>query len=211
MYERFTDRARKVLQLATQEGHRLGHDELSPEHVLIGIVKEGRGVAHSVCESLGIELSLRTIREALPPAGKEWVCGGKLPQNPACKAVVERAIKEAQELAHNYVGTEHLLLGLAVDPEGLTAKLIHPKTADDLRAAVKTILTDRPKPTDENADLLEALAKRLEAAEREIRQSRIVLEILVTNARHKLNPIPTEIAAIAEALQPIAQKLLGEK
>ncbi|MFI5458341.1 MAG: ATP-dependent Clp protease ATP-binding subunit [Isosphaerales bacterium] len=125
MFERFTDRARKVMQLANQEAQRFNHEYVGTEHVLLGLIKEGSGVAANVLRNL--EVDLRKIRnevEKIVQAGPEMVTMGKLPQTPRAKKVIEYAIEEARNLNHNYVGTEHLLLGLLREQEGVAAQVL---------------------------------------------------------------------------------------
>src|SRR3954451_4607755 len=110
MYERFTDRARKVMQLANQEAQRFNHEYIGTEHILLGLVKEGSGVAANVLKNLDIDLrKIRLEVQNIVQSGPDAVLG-KLPQTPRAKKVIEYAIEEARNLNHNYVGTEHLLL-----------------------------------------------------------------------------------------------------
>src|SRR6478672_3126210 len=125
MYERFTDRARKVMQLANQEAQRFNHEYIGTEHVLLGLIKEGSGVAANVLKNL--EVDLRKIRlevEKLVQSGPEIVSMGKLPQTPRAKKVIEYSMDEARNLGHNYVGTEHILLGLLREQEGVAAQVL---------------------------------------------------------------------------------------
>ncbi|MFN7731243.1 MAG: ATP-dependent Clp protease ATP-binding subunit [Pirellula sp.] len=125
MYERFTDRARKVMQLANQEAQRFNHEYIGTEHILLGLVKEGSGVAANVLRNL--EVDLRKIRlevEKLVQSGPEMVTIGKLPQTPRAKKVIEYSMEEARNLNHNYVGTEHILLGLLREQEGVAAQVL---------------------------------------------------------------------------------------
>ncbi|HEX8876577.1 MAG TPA: Clp protease N-terminal domain-containing protein [Phycisphaerales bacterium] len=139
MFERFTDRARKVMALANQEAQRFNHEYIGTEHILLGIVKEGSGVGANVLKNLDIDLRrVRNEVEKLVKPGVEMVVMGKLPQTPAAKKVIEYAIIEARDLNHNYVGTEHLLLGLTRDTNttacealakfGVTADLLRKET-----------------------------------------------------------------------------------
>ena len=125
MYERFTDRARKVMQLANQEAQRFNHEYIGTEHILLGLVKEGSGVAANVLKNL--EVDLRKIRlevEKLVQSGPEMVTVGKLPQTPRAKKVIEYSMEEARNLNHSYVGTEHILLGLLREQEGVAAQVL---------------------------------------------------------------------------------------
>src|SRR5437899_5054254 len=125
MYERFTDRARKVMQLANQEAQRFDNEYIGTEHILLGLVKEGSGVAANVLKNLDVDL--RTIRlevEKLVQSGPDMVSLGKLPQTPRTKKVIEYAIEESRNLKHNYIGTEHLLLGLLREQEGVASQVL---------------------------------------------------------------------------------------
>src|SRR5579864_7723119 len=125
MYERFTDRARKVMQLANQEAQRLNHEYIGTEHILLGLVKEGSGVAANVLKNLDIDLrKIRLEVEKLVQSSPEVGTPGKLPQTPRAKKVIEYSIEEARNLSHNYVGTEHLLLGLLREQEGVAAQVL---------------------------------------------------------------------------------------
>ncbi len=125
MFERFTERARKVMALANQEAQRFNHEYIGTEHVLLGLVKEGTGVGANVLKNLGVELhKVRMEVEKLVKAGPDMVTMGKLPQTPRAKKVIEYSIEEARNLNHNYVGTEHLLLGLLREHDGVAAQVL---------------------------------------------------------------------------------------
>ena len=125
MFERFTDRARKVMALANQEAQRFNHEYIGTEHILLGLVKEGSGVAANVLKNMDVDLKkLRLGIEKLVKSGPDMVTMGKLPQTPRAKKVIEYAIEEARALNHNYVGTEHILLGLLRETEGIAAQVL---------------------------------------------------------------------------------------
>src|SRR5256885_16651469 len=125
MYERFTDRARKVMQLANQEAQRFNHEYIGTEHILLGLVKEGSGVAANVLKNLDIDLrKIRLEVEKIVQAGPDMVTTGKLPQTPRAKKVIEYSIEETRNLNHNYLGTENLLLGLSREQKGVTAHVL---------------------------------------------------------------------------------------
>ena len=125
MFERFTDRARKVMALANQEAQRFNHEYIGTEHILLGLVKEGSGVGANVLKNLDVDLrKVRLEVEKLVKSGPEMVTMGKLPQTPRAKKVIEFAIEEARNLNHNYVGTEHLLLGLLREHDGVAAQVL---------------------------------------------------------------------------------------
>ena len=125
MFERFTDRARKVMALANQEAQRFNHEYIGTEHILLGLVKEGSGVGANVLKNLDVDLhKVRMEVEKLVKSGPDMVTMGKLPQTPRAKKVIEFAIEEARALNHNYVGTEHLLLGLLREQAGVAAQVL---------------------------------------------------------------------------------------
>src|SRR5205809_215765 len=147
MYERFTDRARKVMQLANQEAQRFNHEYIGTEHILLGLVKEGTGVAANVLKNL--DIALRKIRlevEKIVQSGPDMVTMGKLPQTPRAKKVIEYSIEEARNLNHNYVGTEHLLLGLLREQEGVAAQVLMNLglKLEDVREEVLNLLGHNP-------------------------------------------------------------------
>ncbi|MGB2821277.1 MAG: ATP-dependent Clp protease ATP-binding subunit [Phycisphaerae bacterium] len=125
MFERFTERARKVMALANQEAQRFNHEYIGTEHILLGLVKEGSGVGANVLKNLGVDLhKVRMGVEKLVKPGPDMVTMGKLPQTPRAKKVIEYSIEEARNLSHNYVGTEHILLGLLREHEGVAAQVL---------------------------------------------------------------------------------------
>jgi ATP-dependent Clp protease ATP-binding subunit ClpC len=125
MFERFTDRARKVMALANQEAQRFNHEYIGTEHILLGLIKEGTGVGATVLKKMNVDLrKVRLEVEKMVKSGPEMVPMGKLPHTPRAKKVIEYAIEEARNLNHNYVGTEHLLLGLLREREGIAAKVL---------------------------------------------------------------------------------------
>ncbi len=125
MFERFTDRARKVMALANQEAQRFNHEYIGTEHILLGLVKEGSGVGATVLKNLDVDIKkLRLEVEKQVKSGPDMVTMGKLPQTPRAKKVIEYAIEEARALNHNYVGTEHILLGLLRETEGIAAQVL---------------------------------------------------------------------------------------
>ena len=148
LYHRFTDRARKVMQLANQEAQRLNHEHIGTEHVLLGLVKEGYGVAANVLKSLGADV--RTMRRAVEkmfPKRPDAVTPGKLTLTPRARTVIKYSMEEARNLNHNYVGTEHILLGLVREREGAAVQILlgFGLGPERIRAAVVAILGLSPK------------------------------------------------------------------
>ncbi|MDP6380546.1 MAG: Clp protease N-terminal domain-containing protein, partial [Phycisphaerae bacterium] len=143
MFERFTDRARKVVALAQQEAQRFNHEFVCTEHILLGLVKEGSGVAANVLRSLDVDLKkVRLEVEKLVKSGPDMVTMGKLPLTPRARKVIEYAIEEARHLGHNYVGTEHILLGLLREQDSVAAQVLMNLglRLDEVRMEVMNIL-----------------------------------------------------------------------
>src|ERR671921_646425 len=162
MYERFTDRARKVMQLANQEAQRFNHEYVGTEHVLLGLIKEGSGVAANVLKNLDIDLrKIRMEVEKIVQAGPDMVTMGKLPQTPRAKKVIEYSIEEARNLNHSYVGTEHLLLGLLREQEGVAAQVLMNLglKLDDVREEVLNLLGHNPR-SNEIERVIQILSRR---------------------------------------------------
>lgn len=125
MFNRFTERARKVILLAKEEAKRFNHDYIGTEHILLGLVREGEGVAAAVLASFGLSPEkIRLEVEKLVQPGPSTVISGDLPFTPKAKKVIELAMDEAHSLGHNYVGTEHLLLGLIREGEGVASQVL---------------------------------------------------------------------------------------
>lgn len=125
MFDKFTDRARKVMALAREEAKRFNHEYIGTEHVLLGLVKEGSGVAANVLQNLDIDLKkVRMEIERIVQTGPDLVSVGQLPFTPRVKKVLEYAVEEARTMGHNYIGTEHQLLGILREQEGVAAQVL---------------------------------------------------------------------------------------
>jgi len=125
MFNRFTERARKVILLAKEEAKRFNHDYIGTEHILLGLVREGEGVAAAVLASFGLSSDkIRLEVEKLVQPGPSTVISGDIPFTPKAKKVIELAMEEARALGHNYIGTEHLLLGLIREGEGVASQVL---------------------------------------------------------------------------------------
>ena len=123
-FERFTDRARRVILLAKEEARKFNHDYIGTEHILLGLIKEGQGVAAAVLKNLGLSLDkIRLEIEKLVKPGPPTKMIGDIPFTARAKKVVEMAMDEARSLGHNYIGTEHLLLGLIAEGEGAASQV----------------------------------------------------------------------------------------
>jgi ATP-dependent Clp protease ATP-binding subunit ClpC len=130
LFERFTDRARRVLVLAQEEARLLNHSFIGTEHILLGLIHEGEGLAAKALESLGISLEAvrEKVEETIGPAGSAPT--GSPPFTPRAKKVLELSLREALQLGHNYIGTEHMLLGLVREGEGVAAQVLQSLGAD---------------------------------------------------------------------------------
>ena len=130
MFERFTDRARRVVVLAQEEARMLNHNYIGTEHILLGLIHEGEGVAAKALESLGIALEgVRAQVEEIIGQGQQ-APSGHIPFTPRAKKVLELSLREALQLGHNYIGTEHILLGLIREGEGVAAQVLQKLGAD---------------------------------------------------------------------------------
>jgi Clp amino terminal domain, pathogenicity island component/UvrB/uvrC motif len=124
MFERFTDRARRVVVLAQEEARMLNHNYIGTEHILLGLIHEGEGVAAKALESLGISLeAVRQEVEEIIGQGQQ-APSGHIPFTPRAKKVLELSLREALQLGHNFIGTEHILLGLIREGEGVAAQVL---------------------------------------------------------------------------------------
>ncbi len=139
LFERFTDRARRVLVLAQEEARLLNHNFIGTEHILLGLIHEGEGVAAKALESLGISLEAvrEKVEETIGPAGTSTT--GSPPFTPRAKKVLELSLREALQLGHNYIGTEHMLLGLVREGEGVAAQVLVSLGADLARVRQQVI------------------------------------------------------------------------
>ena len=144
-FNRFTERARKVLNLAQEEAQRLNHNYIGTEHLLLGLVREGEGVAAKVLINLGVDLEgVRQAIEAIIGRGDRVVLG-EVGLTPRAKKVIEFAVDEARLLNHHYIGTEHLLLGLIRQGDGIGAGVLESfgLNLQDVRAKTMQVLNQQ--------------------------------------------------------------------
>ena len=141
MFERFTEKAIKVIMLAQEEARRLGHNFVGTEQILLGLIGEGTGVAAKVLKSLGVNLKDSRIEvEKIIGRGSGFVAV-EIPFTPRAKRVLELSLEEARQLGHNYIGTEHLLLGLIKEGEGVAARVLE-NLGVDLLDLKKDVMSD---------------------------------------------------------------------
>jgi ATP-dependent Clp protease ATP-binding subunit ClpC len=205
MHDKFTERVRKVMYLAREEAARLQHDYIGTEHLLLGLIREGEGIAANVLSNLGLDLDV--IRQAVEsmvasPGGTLTI--GEIPFTPKAKRVLELSIDEARQLGHNYVGTEHLLLGLIREGEGVAARVLLELGVDRKKVREETLRllggtpsASRPQ-DEEKADTpaLNQFGRDLTQLAREAkldpiigRENEIERVIQVLSRRKKNNPI----------------------
>ncbi len=154
MFERFTDRARKVMVLAEQEAQRSNHKEIDTGHILLGLVKEGNGVGARVLKNLGVELKkLRNAVWKIVESGPDMVTNGKLLPTLSAKKAVDYAIEEARALHHDYIGTEHLLLGLLRDADNTAVRAL--KHLGVLCEQIRNKLLNMSGESEENGEFLD--------------------------------------------------------
>ncbi|RKY34754.1 MAG: NDP-hexose 4-ketoreductase [Candidatus Omnitrophota bacterium] len=151
MFDRFTERARKVILLSKEEAKRFNHDYIGTEHLLLGLLKEGEGVAAAVMQNLGLSLNMVRIEiEKLVQAGPSTVVSGDIPFTPKAKKVIELSMEEARSFGHNYIGTEHVLLGILRENEGIASQVLL-NLGLDLNKVRKEIMELLGNPIDSNA------------------------------------------------------------
>jgi hypothetical protein len=181
MFERFTDQARRVIVLAQEEARMLNHDHLGTEHLLLGLIHEGQGVAAEALESLGISLEAAR-RQVGEIAGRgRRAPSGHIPFTTPAKAALERSLREALQLGHDYIGTEHVLLGLTREDDGMAAQVLTRLGADldRVRQQVIRLVRDAPEQARPGAPAarrtaggvqarLDAIERRLAALERRV-------------------------------------------
>ena len=187
MFERFTDRARRVVVLAQEEARQLDHNYIGTEHILLGMIREGEGVAAQALAAMDISRdAVRQQVEEMIGRGKQGQTSGHIPFTPRAKKVLELSLRESLQLGHDYIGTEHILLGLVREGEGVAAQVLISLGAelDRVRQQVIQLLHDGPSTEqpprsatrgsgslaqlDQVLERLDAIARRLGAIERHL-------------------------------------------
>jgi ATP-dependent Clp protease ATP-binding subunit ClpC len=209
MFNRFTERARKVIILAKEEARRFNHDYIGTEHILLGLIREGEGVAAAVLQKMGLSLeNIRLEVEKLVQPGPATQIMGDIPFTPRAKKALELAAEEARSLGHNYIGTEHLLLGLIREGEGVASQVLLNLGLDleRVRNEVMEILGSalpgfgQPQQVKTKTPAIDAFGRDLTALARE----------------NKLDPVIDRIAEIERVIQTLSRRtknnpvLLGE-
>ncbi|MDR7301676.1 ATP-dependent Clp protease ATP-binding subunit [Haloactinomyces albus] len=230
MFERFTDRARRVVVLAQEEARMLNHNYIGTEHILLGLIHEGEGVAAKALESLGIALEgVRQQVEEIIGQGQQ-APSGHIPFTPRAKKVLELSLREALQLGHNYIGTEHILLGLIREGEGVAAQVLVKLGADlnRVRQQVLQLLSGyqgkepaeaggRSEGTPSSSLVLDQFGRNLTQAGRESkldpvigRDQEIERIMQVLSRRTKNNPVLIGEAGVGKTavVEGLAQKIV---
>ncbi len=202
MFERFTERARRVIILAREEAGRFRHDFVGTEHVLLGLIRDGEGIATAVLQRLGLRLETVKAEVERALAGfPKTLTFGEVPFTPQAKRVLELSIEEARQLGHNYIGTEHLLLGLMKEGQSIAAKILESLGArlDEVRQETLSLLGDQyyPRPKKRSqTPVLDEFARDLTQLARENkldpvigREQEIERVIQILARRTKNNPV----------------------
>jgi ATP-dependent Clp protease ATP-binding subunit ClpA len=189
MFERFTDRSRRVLVLAQEEARNLNHDFIGPEHILLGLIGERRGVASKALEALGVTLkkARAKVREAIAPNTEP--SAGSPPFSAPAKKVLERSLREALLLGNAYIGTEHILLGLVQDGQSVSTQVLSElgAGAGRIRELVIQMMGDSAKDADTDAGLQLPANHATPAA-----SIAVAIRLMGRNIRHDLDPAELE-------------------
>jgi hypothetical protein len=203
MFQRFTDRARRAVYLATEEARLLRHGHVGTEHLLLGLVYEGEGLAAKALESLGLSLE-EVRRQVIEITGHGHdTYAGRIPFTPQAKEAMELSLREALALGHNYIGTEHLLLGLLREEHGIAARL----------------LTGLGTDHDRVREQVAALLNQREQANREAHLARQAVPVELADTAEQLDQVraqkeaalDTEDFEAAKALRDREKQLLADK
>ncbi len=227
MFSRFTERARKVIILAKEDAKRFNHDYIGTEHILLGLIKEGEGVAAAVLQNLGLSLeAIRLEVEKIVQPGPPTVVSGDIPFTPKAKKVIELATDEARNLGHNYIGTEHLLLGLIREGEGVASQVLTNLGLDlnRVRQEVMSLLgsaapgfTQQQAQTKTKTPSLDAFGRDLTTLARDGkldpvigRKDEIERVIQILSRRTKNNPVLLGEAGVGKTaiVEGLAQKII---
>lgn len=218
MFERFSDRARMVMAHANQEAHRLNHEYIGTEHVLLGLLKSSQCTAARVLAEMGVEPDrVRHEVERLVAAGPDMLIMGKLPLTPRSRQVIESAIEEARALGHHYVGTEHILLGLLRVHDGVAAMVLTTFKVDLERCRQEVIAVVGTGLQEESASgtaaqqirtLAMEIRQRTRAMERDLKQAiRRGQDERVLSMQERLDEARAVLDGIAKRLEEMLARL----
>ncbi len=218
MFERFTDRARRVVVLAQEEAKKLNHNYIGTEHILLGLIREGEGVAAQALIALGLSLEAveTEVNDAIG-AGKEGQTG-HIPFTPRAKKVLELSLREALQLGHNYIGTEHILLGLVREGDGVAAQILIKLGADlsRVRQQVITLLSTRPDGEPGEGPVLAGANKGTQAGKGSTALDQFGINLTQLAAEGKIDPVIGREKEIERVMQILSRRtknnpvLIGE-
>ena len=210
MFERFTDRARRVVVLSQEEARRLDHNYIGTEHLLLGLLAEEDGVAAQALRAMDISLEAARsgVEDIIDPG--DGAPSGHMPFTPRAKKVLELSLREALQLGHNYIGTEHILLGLIREGQGVAAQVLQKLGADlgRVRQQVIEILSARAAeaPQDVRSVSGKAVAVALEG---DIRDEE--LRAVLAQALERLASLDREVTALRNLVEDIRGRLFGRE
>ncbi len=226
MFERFTERARRVIILAREEAGRFRHDFVGTEHILLGLIRDGEGIATAVLQRLGLKLeTVKSEVERALAGFPKTLTFGEVPFTPQAKRVLELSIEEARQLGHNYIGTEHLLLGLMKEGQSIAAKILESLGArlDEVRQETLALLGDQyyPRPKKRSqTPVLDEFARDLTQLARENkldpvigRETEIERVIQILARRTKNNPVLIGEPGVGKTaiVEGLAQRIVGHE
>src|SRR6266542_2838251 len=226
VFERFTERARRVIILAREEAGRFRHDFVGTEHILLGLIRDGEGIATAVLQRLGLRLETVKAEVERALAGfPKTLTFGEVPFTPQAKRVLELSIEEARQLGHNYIGTEHLLLGLMKEGQSIAAKILESLGArlDEVRQETLALLGDQyyPRPKKRShTPVLDEFARDLTQLAREGkldpvigRETEIERVIQILARRTKNNPVLIGEPGVGKTaiVEGLAQRIVGHE
>jgi ATP-dependent Clp protease ATP-binding subunit ClpA len=202
MFERFTDRARRVVVLAQEEARALNHNCVGPEHVLLGLVREGQGLAAKALTELGVDLSaVRQQIEELIGRGQQSP-SGRIPFTPRTKKVLELSLREAIQLGHNYIGTEHILLAVLREGDNVGAQVLVRMGTDLNQVRVEVLKLLSGAAASSLGGSAEPSGEIRPGRQRQIRMARAAVshDVLLTEVRNALAGISERLTAIERHL-----------
>jgi len=224
VFERFTERARRVIILAREEAGRFRHDFVGTEHILLGLIRDGEGIATAVLQRLGLRLETVKAEVERALAGfQKTLTFGEVPFTPQAKRVLELSIEEARQLGHNYIGTEHLLIGVMKEGQSIAAKILESLGArlDEVRQETLALLGDQyyPRPKKRSqTPVLDEFARDLTHLAREAkldpvigREMEIERVIQILSRRTKNNPVLIGEPGVGKTaiVEGLAQKIVN--
>ncbi len=207
MFERFTDRARRVVVLSQEEARRLDHKYIGTEHLLLGLLAEEEGVAARALRAMDISLEAARsgVEDIIDPG--DGAPSGHMPFTPRAKKVLELSLREALQLGHNYIGTEHILLGLIREGQGVAAQVLEKLGADLVRVRQQVIEILSARAAEAQQDAPSVAGKAAAAFEGDIADEE--LRAVLAQALDRLSSLDREVTALRNLVEDIHGRLFG--